>query len=187
VDGGVADGGEHLLEREAGRDGLAHRVQRHRLAQAQVLGRQPLLLEAALHDADDLLHLEGLEDVVVGAALHRVDRGLDGAEAGHDDGEGVGRDGADRLEQLDAAHPRHLQVADDEVVVGVAQLSQRRRPVLGGANDVALHAEEVGQDVPDELLVVDDEDAGAFVGGLGDGHERHVGPLRGSQREGTSG
>ena len=171
VDGGIADGRENLFERQARRNRLAHRVERHRLAQAQVLRRQPLLLEAALHDADDLLDLERLEDVVVGAALHRVDGRLHRAEAGHDDGERVGRGGADRVEQLDAAHARHLEVADDEIVVGVAELRERRRAVLRRADDVPLHAEEVGQDVPDELLVVDDEDARSFVGG-GDRHRR---------------
>ena len=85
----VADGRQHLVEREARGDGLADLVEREGLAQAQVLGRQALLLEPALDDVDDLFDLEGLEDVVVGAALHRVDRRLDGAEAGHDHGERV--------------------------------------------------------------------------------------------------
>ncbi len=126
----VADGREHLVEREARGDGLAHLVERERLAQPQVLRREPLLLEPALDDVDDLFDLERLEDVVVGAALHRVDRRLDRAEAGHDDGERVRRRVADGLEQLDAAHARHLEVADDEVVVRVraARSARRRRP-----------------------------------------------------------
>ena len=175
----VADGREHLLEREARGDGLAHLVERERLAQAQVLGREPLLLEAALHDVDDLFDLERLEDVVVGAALHRVDRRLDRAEAGHDHGERVrARRCAICVEQLDAAHARHLEVADDEVVVRAARArSSARGAVLGRADDVALHAEEVREDVADELLVVDDEDARALRPRRRD---RHVARLHGS-------
>ena len=119
---------------------------------------------------DDLFDLERLEDVVVGAALHGVDRGLDRAEAGHDDGERVGGGLADRLEQLDAAHARHLEVADDEVVVRASELGERARAVLRGAHDVAFHAEEVREDVADELLVVDDEDARPFLRRRGLGH-----------------
>ena len=109
VHGRVADGRQHLFEREARGDGLADLVERERFAQPQVLGRQPLLLEAALDDVNDLFDLERLEDVVVRAALHGINRGLDRAEAGHDDGDRVRRRLANRLEQLDAAHARHLQ------------------------------------------------------------------------------
>ena len=157
---------EHLVEREARGDGLAHLVERERFLEPQVLGREALLLEPALDDVDDLFDLERLEDVVVGAALHRVDRGLDRAEAGHDDGERVGRGLADRLEQLDAAHARHLQIADDEVVVRAIELAERARAVLGGADDVAFHPEEVREDVADELLVVDDQHTWALFGGM---------------------
>src|ERR1019366_5542249 len=56
---------------------------------------------------------------------------------------------------------------DDEIVVRVMELVEGGRAVFGRADDVALHAEEVGQDVSDELLIIDDEDAGALVGAGG--------------------
>ena len=173
VQRGVADRREHLFERKARGDGLAHGVERQRLAQAQVLGGEALLLEPALHDADDLLDLEGLEDVVVSAALHRVDRRVDGAEPRHDDGQRAGGRGAVGVEELDAPHARHLQVADDEVVVRVAEFLEGGGPILRGADDVAFHPEEIREDVPNELLVVDDKDTGALLGGHGRHRHRH--------------
>src|SRR4051794_34906770 len=79
VDRGLADRRQNLFEREARRDCLAHLVERESLFEAQVLRREPLLLEATLNDVDDLFDFERLEDVVVRAALHRVDRRLDRA------------------------------------------------------------------------------------------------------------
>ena len=46
VQAAVGDGRDHFVEREAGGDGFAHLVERERLAQAQVLGREPPLLQA---------------------------------------------------------------------------------------------------------------------------------------------
>ena len=76
---------EHRVDRQRRRDGLADLVDRERVLEADVLVLQALAIEPALHDVHDLLDLERLEDVVVGAALHGLDGGLDGAEAGHDD------------------------------------------------------------------------------------------------------
>jgi hypothetical protein len=163
VEGRVAHRREHLVERQARRHRLAHLVERKRFSQPKVLGRELLLLDAALNHANDLVDLERLQDVVVGAALHRVDRRLDRAEAGHDDGERVRSGRVHLLEQLDAPHPRHLEIADDEVVARVTELVQRRRAVLGRADDVPLHPEEVGEDVANELLVVDDEDRRTLI------------------------
>ena len=142
-DAAVGDRLEDLVEREARGDRLADFVERERLAEAEILGRHALLFDPALHDVDDLVELERLEHVVVGPALHRVDRRLDGAEAGHDHGERVGRCLADGVEQLDAAHARHFQIADDEVVVAFFKLAERARSVFGGTDDIAFHAEEV--------------------------------------------
>ena len=112
----------------------------------------------------DLFDLERLQDVVVRAALHRIDRGLDRAEAGHDHGQRVRMRARHLAQQLEAAHLRHLQVADDHVVAGALELVRRAHAVFGGAHDVALHAEEVGDDVADEFLVVDDEHPRAIFG-----------------------
>jgi hypothetical protein len=163
VEAAVADRLEDLIEREARRDRLAHLVERHGLLEAHVLRDHPLLVDAAADDVDDLLELERLEDVVVSAALHRVDRCLDRAEAGHDHRHGLRRDLADLVEQRDAAHLRHLQVGEDEVVVRAPELVERAGSVLGRADMEAFHVEQVREHVADDLLVVDDEDARTLI------------------------
>jgi hypothetical protein len=169
VQRGVHDRAQHLIEREAVGDGLAHLVERERLLEADVLGGQLLLLEPAADGVDHLLHLEGLEDVVVRAALHGVDGGLDRAEARHDHGDHVGHVLGDGLQQLEPAHVGHLQVAEHQVVVGAGQLDQGGGAVFGGAHPEALHGQEVGQDLADDLLVVHHEQARRIVAGRGAG------------------
>ena len=71
---------------------------------------QALAVEPALHDVHDLLDAEGLEHVVVGAVLHRFDGGLDGAEAGHDDGQHRDAQLGNLFDQLKAVHVRHLEI-----------------------------------------------------------------------------
>ncbi len=151
---------EHLLDRQRGRDRLADLVDRERVLEPDVLVLQPLAIEAALHDVNDLLHLERLEDVVVGPLLHRLDRRLDGAEAGHDDRDDRDALLADLLDQLEPTHVGHLQIRDDQVVAALVQLLEGQRAVLDGVDDVPLHGQEVGQDLADHLLVVDDQDPG---------------------------
>ncbi len=153
---------EHGVDRQRGRDGLADLVDRERVLEADVLVLQALAIEAALHDVHDLLDLERLEDVVVGAALHGLDGRLDGAEARHDDGQHGQALLGDLLDELEAAHVGHLEIRDHEVVAAAVQLLERLDAVLDRVDDVPLHVEEVGEDLADDLLVVDDEDARAL-------------------------
>ena len=83
------------------RDRLADLVDRERLAQADVLGLEALPVQRALDDVDDLLDLERLQEVVVGALLHRLDRRLDRAKAGHQHREHAEALGLDLLEELE--------------------------------------------------------------------------------------
>jgi hypothetical protein len=162
----VTHGGEDLFE-EARRDGLADLVERDRLAEAHVFGGHALLLEAAVQDVHDFVELERLQDVVVGAALHRVDRGLDGAEAGHDHGDGAGGRLADLFEQGDATHSWHLQVADDEIELFPLQVADRCQAVFGRAHGIPFHAEELREHLANGFLVVDHQDARSTVQTVG--------------------
>jgi hypothetical protein len=114
--GGFGDQLENVLQAQALADGLGDLVQAQGLLEADVLLLQTLAIEAPLDDVDNLLDLERLEDVVVGTLLHGLDGGLDRAESGHDDGEHVEALLVDLLEQLQAAHSGHLQIADHQVV-----------------------------------------------------------------------
>src|SRR5664280_650543 len=72
-------------------------------------------------------------------------------------------DGLECLQGLDAIHARHVQVDDDEVRAPFLWL--RGIPghcsVAGTAfvDDVAELPEDIGRNLPDGILVVDDEDA----------------------------
>src|SRR5262249_46239015 len=137
-------------------------------------------------DVDDLLHLERLEDVVVGAALHRVDGRLHRAEAGHDDRQRVGRRRADLLEQLDAAHARHLQIADHEIVVGDVELAQRRVAVFGRAPALSSYPGEVRGEGANDFLVVDDPPPGALFFARGQGATAGLRLYQSARGEGQS-
>ena len=121
-------------------------------------------VEAALDHVHDLLDLEGLEHVVVGAALHRLDGRLDGAEAGHDHRQHLVVRAADGLEQLQAAHARHLEVGDHDVVAAPRQLHQRALAVRHRVHQVAFERQEVAQDLADRPLVVDHQDPRSGLG-----------------------
>ena len=85
------------------------------LSEVEVLVAQALALEAVPDDQVDLVELEGLGDVVVGAELHRLDGRLRGGHRRHHDDRGVGREvpgGAQHLQPVDL---RHAQVGDDGV------------------------------------------------------------------------
>jgi hypothetical protein len=49
-----------------------------------------------------------------------------------------------------------MTMSYDHVVARALELRHRAGAVFGGADDVAFHAEEIGNDVADELLVIDD-------------------------------
>jgi hypothetical protein len=98
VQRGVGDRAHHLVERQAGRNRLADLVERQHFLEPHVFGGQLLALETAAHRVHHFLHLERLHDVVVGATFHRIDRGLDRAEASHDDRHDLRRVMRDRLE-----------------------------------------------------------------------------------------
>ena len=75
---------------------------------------QPLVLERAVHDEDQLLVVDRLGDVVVGARLHGLDGRLHRAEGrDHHDGR-LRMLGTDLLEQFHPGDFRHLQVGDDQ-------------------------------------------------------------------------
>ena len=72
-------------------------------------------LERALDLEAHDLGRERLDEEVERAELHRLDRGLDGAEGGDDHRRAVGIELAHRAQHLDAVEPFHLEIGDDEV------------------------------------------------------------------------
>ena len=158
LDRRTAQGVHYLFERETRCNRFADLVERERFLEAEVLGLEPLLLEPTPNRVDHFFHLERLEDVVIRALLHRLDGRFDGPETSHDDRDHVRRVLADGPEELEAAHVRHLQVAQHQVEAVTRELDQCAAPVLCGANVETLHRQEVRENFPDHFLVVDHED-----------------------------
>jgi hypothetical protein len=108
---------------------------------------------------DDLVGLEGLADVVVGARLHRVDGQVDVAvRTHHDDRRRVLlRD--ERRKEIHAPHPRHANVGQDDVGVERVQRGERGFSTVGDLHLVAVLLQQRTEHEADIFLVVDDEHA----------------------------
>ena len=133
------------------------------LAQAQIFLPRAAMLEGLGDQAGQVIGVEGLHDVVVGAVLERLHRGLHGSVAGHDDDDDVRIDLADLAVQLQAVHAGHLDVQQGQVPALARQLQQRLARAVGGVHAVAFFLEPFSQRVPDDVFVVDDQDAGLGI------------------------
>ncbi len=109
----------------------------------------------------DHAKFEGLGEEVAGQpdGLHGY-RGLVGQR--RDDHAGrAGVDlGLDLPQEVDAVHPRHADVGDDQVVLGFGDLLDTLVAVGGLIAGVPHAFEDLAQQVPEDLLVIDDEDVG---------------------------
>ena len=129
--GGVAlghllDDVQHVLQRRAGPDDLVELVDVV-LRAAEVIELVPQALHfQRLLDLDlHLLDLERLLHVVEGAGLHRLDRGVDRAERGHQDHRGGRVHRPRRAQHVHAVAAAHLEVAQHDVEVAVVQTLDR--------------------------------------------------------------
>ena len=111
------------------------------------------------HPREQLLTLEGLDEVVVGAGVEALDAGLERVARGQDQDRHVVV-GAQRARDLEAVEPGQAEVEDHEVGRERAPVLQRGGTVGGGAHLVALHAQRALERLGDVLVVLDDEDAG---------------------------
>ncbi len=128
-------GGGHLADRLEDRQhlrALAHQVVEavlvlEPLAQRARLLHEALPLQGLLEDDLQLLDVDRLAEVVLGAELHRLDRRLDRAVGGHDDDHRLRAHLLDLREQLDPVHARHAQVGEDDVGVVLLERAAARR------------------------------------------------------------
>ena len=72
-------------------------------------------LEGAFDHLAEVLQVHGLDQVIEGAALHRLDGGLGGAVGGDEDDRPLRVEGVDFAEDLQAVAVGQLQVEDDHV------------------------------------------------------------------------
>ena len=118
------------------------------------------MVEGALHGVDEMLALEGLEQVVVSAAAHGVDGHADVVNGGnHDDGK-LRLLAVNALEQRDAVAVLHDDVGEDQVE-GVPLENFQAFAAAGSELDVVALALERGADHGADMgLVVDDQNPG---------------------------
>src|SRR6185437_11971484 len=90
------------------------------------------------HAREQLLALERLDQVVVGAGVEALDARLERIPRGQDQDRHVVL-GAQRLGHLDAVEPGQPEVEDHQVRCERAPVLERSRPVAGRAHLIALH------------------------------------------------
>ncbi|MGY3344827.1 hypothetical protein ACVWYK_003596 [Bradyrhizobium sp. USDA 4470] len=108
--------------------------QRDRLHLAVLVGRcDPLLglRQRAADDRDQLLQVEGLRQVFIGAALGGADRRHEGVLRTHDDDGQVRPHLLDPRQQVEGVFVRHHHVGDDEIALPLADPAPQRRGVAG--------------------------------------------------------
>jgi hypothetical protein len=123
-----------------------------------VLTGELVVPEALLHRDEDLLDGAGLREDAEGALAHERHGVLDAAVAGEDDDDGLGSDAAHLSEDLESVSAGHPEVADDQ---GDGPTFEKIDTLVAAAHGLGLVArglERGPQELPDVLLVVDDED-----------------------------
>ena len=123
-------------------------------------------LRGLTHQGEDLIHVEGLGDVVVGAPLD----GLDGRahildRRDDDDGDTV-VESQDLGEKGRPGRPRHAHVEQDHVHPSRAKHLESL-DALVGLEDLELALENDAEGFANALLVVDDERHGSWTGSVG--------------------
>ena len=112
------------------------------------------------HDFE-MLGIEGLENKIVSALLHRRHRAFDGAVCGNDDDRNIDSILPQRLQHLHAIHPGHLKIQEHDRRWLTTNGGERLPPVRRHLH-VAVQSAETGfQQLPRRGIVIDDQDSAA--------------------------
>ncbi len=142
--GAAAVAGPHLL----------HQAARDRA------GERRLAVGDAFEERGDPLRRLRLQEVAGGAAADRTEQIRLGAGGREDDDLAFGRGLAQARQRLEAVHSGHGQVEQDEIGPEPSGRIDRLHPVRGLADHVeAVRAEQRGQRLAGQRVVVDDENA----------------------------
>jgi len=114
-------------------------------------------LQALLDGEHQLVHFEGLADVIERTEPHGLDGGFDAAVGGHEDHDHVGVLLADLAEHVEAGHIGQLVVEKDEVVDAFAERLEAGLAGLGFVDHVAFLVKLLFERPADQLLVFDNQ------------------------------
>ena len=116
------------------------------------------IFEHALDGLLQVVEVQRFDEKLDRAVLHCLDDGRHVVEGGHQDDRHVRRPLAKQAQQLEPAHVRHPDVADDDVRVRLCDLGQRVRGTLGEADVKPRRGQCVMQRDADRSIIVDDQD-----------------------------
>ena len=121
--------------------------------EVQILAEDLLLFIRLPDQQIQLGRLAGLRHIGVGAELHGLHGGRDGAVSGEEDH--LGRQGhlLDLLEDLHPSELGHLEIQDEDVEFLVLELVKRLPPMRGHVGAVALPP-ELGLQHPGKILLI---------------------------------
>src|SRR5208337_801948 len=118
---------------------------------------------AAQEKAQFIERSKGLGNVIVGAELHGLDGGFDGAVAGHDGDLDAGVGALDLLEEFETGHARHDHIGEHHVHGLFLKQGEGRVPALGFEAGEAERLADGDAEAADGLLVVDNQQSNAEV------------------------
>ena len=125
--------------------------------EAGVLLQGVAMRHGLAHEVRDLVGIERLVDVVVGAVLERGDGGLDRGVAGHDDDQHVGIDFVQAALQLDAIGAAHLDIDERDIEGLLGHAGERFVGALGGGHVVAFFGKPFGERIAHAQFVVNNQ------------------------------
>ena len=137
------------------------------------------MAERPVHGAEQLLALEGLEQIVVSAAAHGVDGHGDVVDRGdHDDGK-IGKESVNAIEQGDAVDILHHDVGEHQIEVVELESLNGLIGSAGHLDGKSLALQRGGNHGAHRGLIVDDKNAHELARALSSAEcGRRVRPLR---------
>jgi hypothetical protein len=127
------------------------------LAQDLHLAQRFMPLDDLVEQDLEALRLDRLGEVVVGTFLDCFDGGLDGALRRQDDDGKVAAVVFEGAQQIEAAHARHDEIADDDRWSKRGDSLEGFFPVAGGIGAEPPRAHELGQAESGAGFIFDDE------------------------------
>ncbi len=129
-----------------------------------------MLADGFFDDDADFIIDDGFGEVVENAHFCGFDSAFDGAVAGDDDHDDVRGAAADIAEKFGGFYAGHVDVGEEDFDLAVFQEGIGVFRYVAGAEIVTLAAEELGEGLEDDAILVEDEDA-RLMGRVGLEHD----------------